>query len=178
MAGRRLVAWVVVVLGAAALGVATAWWLNPSPLSVPKVSVPPLRGVPRDAALAQLAALGLRGRDGGELADPLTPGGTVSWQSPPPETSVPSGTIVRLGVSTGAPRVEMPDLIGLDVALATRVLEAAGLVLEGVDSVGAREASGAILRTQPSPRSAIRAGSGVRVTVSRGPAPVPERSQE
>jgi serine/threonine-protein kinase len=172
------VAWVVVVLGAAALGIATAWLLNPSPLTIPEVSVPPLRGMPRDAALAQLTELGLRGRDGGELADPLTPRGTVAWQSPPPETVVPEGTIVRLGVSTGAPRVEVPDVIGLDVALAERVLEAAGLVLEGVDSTRSAEASGAILRTQPGGRSAVRAGSGVRVTVSRGPTPAPTRSQE
>jgi len=171
------VAWVVVVLGAATLGVATAWFMNPSPLSAPEVSVPALRGMPRDAALAQLTALGLRARDGGELADPLTPRGTVSWQSPPPETVVPEGTIVRLGISTGKPRVEVPDVIGLDVALATRVLEAAGLVLEGVDSVRSAEAGGEILRTQPSGRTPVRAGAGVRVTVSRGPMPAPTRSQ-
>jgi serine/threonine-protein kinase len=166
-----------VVVGAAALGIATAWLLNPSPLSVPEVSVPALRGVPRNAALAQLTEVGLRGRDGGELADPLTPRGTVSWQSPPPETMVPQGTIVRLGFSTGAPRVEVPDLIGLDVPLAARVLQASGLVLDGVDSVRSDEALGAILRTEPSGKSPVRAGTGVRVTVSRGPKPAPARSQ-
>jgi len=174
---RRGVTWVLVVMSAVVLGVATAWLFNPAPLTVPEVSVPALRGMTRDAALAQLTELGLRGREGDELADPLTPRGTVSYQSPPPETVVPAGTLVRLGISTGAPRVEVPDVIGLDVPLAVRVFEAAGLVLEGVDSVRSAEAIGTILRTQPSGRSAARAGAGVRVTVSRGPQPVPTRSQ-
>jgi serine/threonine-protein kinase len=178
VAGRRILAWVLVVTGAAVLGVLTAWLFNPEPFRVQEVSIPALRGMTRDAALAQLTELGLRGREGGELADPMTPRGTVSWQSPPPETLVPEGTLVRLGFSTGAPRVEVPDVIGLDVPLAMRILEAAGLVLDGVDSVRSTEAGGAILRTQPSGRSAVRAGSGVRVTVSRGPTPAPTRREE
>jgi eukaryotic-like serine/threonine-protein kinase len=174
---RRGVTWVLVVMSAIVLGVVTAWLFNPEPFRVAEVSVPALRGMTRDAALAQLTELGLRGREGDELADPLAPRGTVSYQSPPPETVVPAGTLVRLGISTGAPRVEVPDVIGLDVPLAIRVFEAAGLVLEGVDSVRSAEAIGTILRTQPSGRSAARAGAGVKVTVSRGPRPAPTRSQ-
>lgn len=177
MAGRRIVTWLLVVVSAAVLGVVTAWLFNPEPFMVDEVSVPALRGMTEDAALAELTTLGLRGREADGLADPLTPRGTVSWQSPPPETMVPEGTLVRLGISTGAPRVEVPDVIGLDVPLAVRVFEAAGLVLEGVDSVRSAEAIGTVLRTQPSGRSTARAGAGVRVTVSRGPRPAPTRSQ-
>ncbi len=178
MAARRIVSWVLVIVGAVVLGVATAWLFNPEPFRVPEVSVPALRGMTRDAALAQLNELGLRGREADGLADPLTPRGTVSWQSPPPETVVPEGTLVRLGISSGAPRVEVPDVIGLDVPLAVRILEAAGLVLESVDSVRSAEAVGTILRTQPSGRSAARAGAGVQLTVSRGQTPAPTRREE
>lgn len=178
MAGRRWLAWVVVVGVAAALGTASAWLLNPAPLRVPEATVPMLRGLTRDSAMVHLTALGLRGREVGDLADPLTPRGTVSWQSPAPETVVPEGTIVQVGLSTGAPRVEVPDLIGLDLPLAGTVLQAAGLVLEGADSVRSQEATGAILQTLPAPRTPARAGSGVRVTVSRGPTPAPTRRQE
>lgn len=175
MTGRR--AWVVVgvIVVAAAAGYAATYALYPAPRQRGEVTVPALRGATREDALAQLDALGLRGRDGGTIADPLTPSGTVSWQSTPAETRVPVGSVVRLGVSTGAPVVEVPDVTDFDLALGRDVLEAAGLTVGGVDSVRSREPAGAILQTRPAVRTAVRAGTEMQVTVSRGPTSAPTR---
>lgn len=172
---RRWLVWIGLVVGAAAAGYIATWALYPAQLPSDEVSVPHLRGVTRDDALAQLTALGLRARDGGTLADPLTPRGTVSWHTPPPETAVPQGSVVRLGISTGAPTVEVPDVTEFGLGLATRVLEAAGLRLGEVDSTRADQPVGTILRTTPGARTAIRAGRAVDVTVSRGRMPTPTR---
>jgi len=110
------------------------------------------------------------------LADPLTPRGTVAWQTPPAETVVPEGPIVRIGVSSGAPPVEVPDVTDFDLGLARRVLEAAGLRLDAVDSIRSPEPLGVIVRTRPAARTPVGAGTEVPATVSRGPEPVPTRS--
>lgn len=161
--------WLILLPVAAAGGLVVAWLLYPAPILQRQAEVPPLRGVAADQAVADLAALGLRGRIAGELDDPLTAEGTVSWQSPAAGTRLPEGALVRLGISTGAPRVVVPDLLDLDLATARLILEAAGLVAGRVDSVWSANAAGAVIRTRPEPRSAIRAGGKVDVTVSLGP---------
>lgn len=175
MDARRALLWVGVVVAAGVAGYVATCALYPAPLMVGEVTVPALRGLAREDALGQLTALGLRGREAEALADPLTPRGTVSWQTPPAATVVPEGTIVRIGVSSGAPIVEVPDVTDFDLGLARRVLEAAGLRLEAVDSVRSTEPLGAVVRTRPEARTPVRAGSDVQATVSRGLEPAPTR---
>lgn len=153
---------------AVAAGLAVIWLLYPAPIVPRSVEVPPLRGIPATQAVADLAALGLRGRLTEELADPLVPRGGVSWQSPAPYTVVPESAVVALGVSVGAPTVVVPDLIDLDLVTAQSVLDAAGLLLGRVDTVGSRQPQGAIMLTRPEARAARVAGGSVDVTVSRG----------
>ena len=156
------------LLAAVGGGLAAAWLLYPAPIVRREAEVPALRGIPTDQAVADLAALGLRGRIAGELEDPLTPDGTVSWQSPASGTMLPEGAIVRLGISTGPPRVVVPELVELDVGTALVILEAAGLQVGRVDSVWSSTAAGLVVRTRPEARGAIRAGGKVDLTVSRG----------
>ena len=155
----------VAVLG----GLLVTWLLYPAPILPGSAEVPALRGIPASQAVADLAALGLRGRITGELADPQVPAGSVSWQTPAPYTVLPESSVVELGISAGPPTVMVPDLADLDLATAERVLQAAGLVLGRVDSSWSREPVGAIILTRPEPRAARRAGGLVDVTVSRGP---------
>lgn len=149
-------------------GLAATWLLYPAPIVQRDAEVPALRGIPTDQAVADLATLGLRGRIAGEIEDPLTPDGTVSWQSPASGTLLPEGAIVRLGISTGPPRVVVPDLVELDLATALDILAAAGLQVGRMDSVWSATAAGLVVRTRPEARGAIRAGGKVDVTVSRG----------
>lgn len=158
------------LLAAVAGGLLVAWLLYPAPIVQREAVVPQLRGIPTDQAVADLDALGLRGRIAGEMEDPLAPAGTVSWQLPVVGTRLPEGAVVRLGISAGAPRVTVPDLVELDIATAMAVIEAAGLVPGSVDSVVAAAPPGVVVRTRPEARGAIRAGGRVDMTVSRGPA--------
>ncbi len=162
--------WAVIAVAAAvAAGLLATWLLNPSPIVTTQVAVPALRGLPSDQAIANLAAVGLRGRLAGEFADPAIPTGGVSWQSPAPGTRLPLSAIVRLGISTGTPLVVAPDVIDLELEAAARVIRAAGLRIGRIDSVHSQVEQGVIIGSRPDARSAIRAGGTMELTVSRGP---------
>jgi beta-lactam-binding protein with PASTA domain len=162
--------WVVGALGTAIIGgMLVSFLLYPSSITRDKVIVPALRGIATDQAVNELAAVGLRGRLAGELADPLTPAGTISWQSPVAGTALPESSIVRVGVSSGAPRVLMPEVSDLTLDAATQVLRAAGLHVGRIDTVFAPAEAGVLLGSRPEARQPIRAGSRVELIVSRGP---------
>jgi serine/threonine-protein kinase len=164
------VIWAAGAIGGAILaGLAVTWLLYPSPIVTRLVTVPALRGTATDQAVNELAAIGLRGRLAGQLADPLTPAGTISWQSPAPGTALPESSIVRLGVSSGRPRVLVPELVDLDLRSAARVLSAAGLRVGRLDSIYSGVPAGVLLGSRPEARQPIRAGSSVELIVSRGP---------
>lgn len=162
--------WAMAAIGAAVLGgLGVTWLLYPTSIVRHRVEVPQLRGTATDQAVSELAAIGLRGRLAGELADPLTPPGTISWQSPVAGTALPESSVVRLGVSTGTPRVLVPEVADLDIASATRVLLAAGLRIGRIDTVFSSVDAGVLLGSRPEALQPIRAGSRVELTVSRGP---------
>jgi serine/threonine-protein kinase len=165
-----MVWWAIGAIGVAILaGLAVTWLLYPTPIVTHLVTVPALRGTATDQAVNELAAVGLRGRLAGQLADPLTPAGTISWQTPAPGTALPESSIVRLGVSSGPPRVLVPELVDLDLRAAIRVLAAAGLRVGALDSVYSSTTAGVLLGSRPEARQPIRAGSRVELIVSRGP---------
>ena len=167
LSGRTWVILLFVVAIAAGLGV--TWLLYPSPIIPHSVTVPQVQGSPSDQAVAALASVGLRGRLAGELEDPITPRGAVSWQSPVSGTRLPQGAIVRLGISAGPPRVLVPDVSALDLTAAREVLGAAGLVIGAVDSAWSDVPVGAVVQTDPEERGSLRAGGTVNLTLSKGP---------
>ncbi len=132
--------------------------------------VPAFRGTPADSALAHLARLGLRGKLADTVSDPLTATGTVAWQSPAAETALPEGAVVRLGVSSGAALVALPDVGDLDLATARQVLEAAGLVAGKVDTIRQDADAGTIVQLTPAAGANLRPGTVVQLGVSSGPA--------
>jgi beta-lactam-binding protein with PASTA domain len=150
-------------------GLMATWLLYPAPILPGNAEVPPLRAIPAAQAVADLAALGLRGRITAEVPDPMVNAGAVSWQSPAPYTVLPESSVVELGISTGPPMVVVPDLLDYDLNTARLVLEAAGLVMGSIDSAWSREPRGSITLTRPEARAARRAGGTVDVIVSRGP---------
>jgi serine/threonine-protein kinase len=162
--------WTIGAVVAATIGgLVVGFVLFPSSIVRDQVIVPALRGIATDQAVGELAAVGLRGRLAGELADPLTPAGTISWQSPVAGTALPESSIVRLGVSSGAPRVLMPELADLTLDAAARVLTASGLRIGRIDTVFASVDPGVLVGSRPEARQPIRAGSAVELILSRGP---------
>lgn len=146
--------------------------IYPAPILPRETSVPQLRGMRGDSALAQLARLSLRGRLSDTTRDPLIPPGSVVWQSPAPETMLPEGALVKLAVSSGQPPVTVPDVALLDLDLAVDVLQAAGLKQGVVDTVRADEDFGTVVAVTPAPGAVVQPGRAVDLSVSSGPASV------
>lgn len=170
---RRTLIVLGVIAAAAAAGYVVTCAIFPAPMIARTVVVPPLHGASVEAAVARLTKLGLRGRLADTVPDPLTPAGTVAWQSPVAETVLPQGAIVRLGVSGGAPLVSVPSVTDLDIGLARQVIEAAGLRVDRIDTARTDAGLGTVLGTSPQAGTSAHPGDTVRVTISSGPASVP-----
>jgi serine/threonine-protein kinase len=169
---RRTIVVLGVIAAAAAAGYVVTCAIFPAPMIAREIAVPALHGAAAEAAVAELVKAGLRARLADTVPDPLTPAGTVSWQSPVAETVLPQGAIVKLGISSGAPLVSVPAVADLDIGLARQVIEAAGLRVARVDTAQAEAAFGAVVGTTPPAGASARTGDTVRVTISSGPASV------
>ncbi len=166
---RRVLTLLAFIATAAAAGYLVTCAIFPSPLLPKSVLVPAFRGVPAEAAVADLLRLGLRAKLADTVADPLVSAGMVAWQSPAPETALPEGAVVRLGVSSGAPLVSMPDVTDLDLGTARLVIEAAGLKIGRIDTTRNDLDLGTVIVTAPSAGTTLHPGEFIRLGVSSGP---------
>lgn len=101
--------------------------------------------------------------------------GLIVRTDPGPGISVSPGQEIRVFVSSGASRVQMPDVRNLDIAAATAQIESRGLVVGTVTS----ENSGTIranvvIRTDPDTGVQLREGDIVNLTISNGLVSVPD----
>jgi beta-lactam-binding protein with PASTA domain len=161
------------ILAAAALaGYLVTCVVYPAPLMTRDHAVGRVLGLPLAEAEKQLAEEGLKTKLEPEAADPVIPAGHVTWQDPPPGTSLPGGAMVRLTISSGPSPVPVPDVAGFEVEQARQVLEAAGLRAGEVDDVPNVAESGVIVSTRPARGTTRPPGSRVGLLVSRGPADI------
>ena len=162
-----LVGGVAVMAGAGYLLAAVV--LFPAPLLPNERSVPRLRGQTIEAARAELSAAGFVPEVAAHDPHPTAPAGTVIWQDPPPGVAVPRGDTVALTVSEGPPHVAVPGVAGLDPDLAQRLLRAAGLRVELVDTVPGSLPAGVAAGTSPTAGDSLRIGSPLVLHLSKGP---------
>jgi serine/threonine-protein kinase len=108
--------------------VAGTSWPQPKPVTITVSAGPPLPNfVSQQVSQAQAAA-----QSGGYKINPVPdansnqPQGTITGQSPAPGTPITPGEVVTVNVSNGPPQVPVPDVRGLSVADATRILQQAG----------------------------------------------------
>jgi beta-lactam-binding protein with PASTA domain len=161
------------ILGGAALaGYLVTWIAYPAPLITRERQVARVLGLPRAQAEKELTQQGFRSKVEDEEADPVIPAGHVVWQDPPPETSLPGGTVIRLTLSSGPSPVTIPDVLSFDVDQARQVIDAAGLRIGGIDSIPSSSDPGLIVGTRPAIGSTRQPGSAVDLLVSRGPADI------
>jgi serine/threonine-protein kinase len=165
--GRKLLRDVslLAVLFIIAFGVAYVA-LMPGPVISSSHAVPRVLELPVEAAERELTTAGFRPRRGEGRLHPLLADGTVIWQDPPAGTVLSSGTVVTLTVSDGLALYPVPDVLQFPAPLARRVVEAAGLRVERVDSVPSAAPDGTVLETRPGAGSARPLGSGVVLVVS------------
>ncbi|MDQ3135972.1 MAG: PASTA domain-containing protein [Gemmatimonadota bacterium] len=145
----------------------SSYYLTPGAAAGDDHAIPRVLGQPLAQSRAALAGAGFRSRVEGERPSPTVPRGGVVWQDPPPDLVLPPNSIVRLVVSAGPAAVTVPDVIGLSLPYAERVVEAAGIRVGRVDTVrGTGAEAGVVIATRPAPGNGRARGGAVDLVVS------------
>jgi beta-lactam-binding protein with PASTA domain/predicted Ser/Thr protein kinase len=100
-----------------------------------------------------------------------TPAGFVFKQDPIASKRIPKGDPVRIWVSTGVPKVEVPSLVGEQSTDAVGALKDAHLAPD-VHEVPSSKPAGEVTAQDPPAGTKQPEGSPVRINVSKGPTPV------
>jgi beta-lactam-binding protein with PASTA domain len=145
----------------------SAVWLSPGSMFSKDHSLPRVLEMTEAKAKQQLTELGFRPRLDGERPNDVYPAGTVIWQDPPPGTVLQPNSVVQLVLSTGPALVPVPDVVGLAIPQASKILAAAGVRVGSIDSSAAGPESGVVLATRPSAGIGRPRGSAVALVVSR-----------
>lgn len=162
-----LVAGVAVMAGVGYLVAAVV--LFPAPLLPNERVVPRLLGESYLKAQEDLARAGFTMEVAGREPHPTAPPGTVTWQDPPPAVAAPRGTTIALTLSAGPPRAAVPNVRGLDLELAQRLLWGAGLRVEQVDSTpGSQQPPGVAVGTTPAAGDSLKLNGPVVLHLARG----------
>jgi beta-lactam-binding protein with PASTA domain len=147
----------------------SALWLTPGSIFSKDHSLPRVLGMPESQARQKLTELGFRPRLDGERPNDVFPTGTVIWQDPPPSTVLQPNSVVQLVLSAGPALVAVPDVIGLNVPQASKILTAAGVRVGAVDSTSAGQEPGVVVATRPAAGVGRPRGAAIALVVSRGP---------
>jgi beta-lactam-binding protein with PASTA domain len=140
----------------------------PSPMLSNERAVGLVIGLTERDAAREIGKSGLRDSVSAREEYPGAPAGTVIWQDPPPGVAVPRGSLVTLIISTGEPRIAVPDVRGYDNDIATQILGAAGLRVDAVDSVETKDApTGMAGGTTPAAGERLPIGRTVTLHLAR-----------
>lgn len=148
-------------------------WLSPGSVFTKEHSLPRVLELTEVQARSKLSELGFRPRLDGERPSDTFPRGTVIWQDPAPGTVLPPNSAVQLVISAGPSLVAVPDVIGFNLAQATRIMSAAGVKVGAVDTVTGGQERGVVQATRPAAGVGRPRGAPVAIVVSRGPEPAP-----
>jgi serine/threonine-protein kinase len=130
-----------------------------------------LHGTSSQQAQERLANLGLRPKVTTETSETV-PQDRVIRQDPAAGTKLAKNAPVDLVVSSGRPRVTIPDVKGYSVADAQRDLANAKLNAKITEAYSEKVPAGQVIALSPNVGSSIVEGSAVALTVSKGPRPV------
>jgi serine/threonine-protein kinase len=136
-----------------------------------KTTVPDVRGMTRDDAVAALTAANLD-VSVAEVYSEQQPG-TVTAQSPGPGTRLVEGETVRINVSRGIKQVPVPSVVGESLDAAIAAIENAGFIAGSPVFEDSDRPENTVIATDPAGGSLQRPGTTIVLTVSRGPAQVP-----
>ncbi|ABL79572.1 MULTISPECIES: Stk1 family PASTA domain-containing Ser/Thr kinase [unclassified Nocardioides] len=131
-------------------------------LGVPEVNVPPVVGLDKDAARAQLEAADFVVRTEEKESD--EPAGEVIETNPPANASVEQGSTVVVFYSDGPE--EVPDVRGLMQPQAKNKIRAAGFEPRVIADPDSTEPAGTVTDQSPEPGETPSQGSTVTILVS------------
>lgn len=144
-------------------------WLSPGSVFTKDHYLPRVLELTQADARRTLTELGFRPRLEGERHNDAFPRGTVIWQDPPPGTVLAPNSVVQLVVSAGPSLVAVPDVIGMSLPQATKIISAAGVRMGSVDTIAGGAERGVVVATRPSSGTGRPRGALITVVVSRGP---------
>ena len=147
-------------------------WLSSGTVFTKDHALPRVLELPQGEAGSMLTELGFRPRLDGERHNDAFPRGTVIWQDPPAGTILAPNSVVQLVVSAGPSLVAVPDVIGMSLPQATKIMSAAGVRMGSVDTVAGGQERGIVVATRPASGVGRPRGALVALVVSRGPEPV------
>jgi serine/threonine-protein kinase len=131
-----------------------------------RVEVPRVIGFDSVAAEALIKEAGLVPRVVAEEFSATIPRGSVTSQRPARGTRVTLGSEVRLILSRGSDQLAAPDLAGLTLAQAKRVVAETGLTLGPVISVHSdAHARESVVTQDPPPGAQVKVGGQVQITI-------------
>ena len=168
--GRRLLRDGAIVLATFAVGyVFASAWLSPVPLLTSDRALPRVLELSGGEAQRKLGELGFRVKFEDERTHPTIPRGAIVWQDPPAGTILPQNTVITLAPSAGPQQVPVPDIVGLPMPFAVKVLAAAGLKPGGIDTVASDPEPNIVIATRPAAGVGREPGSAVELVVSGQP---------
>ncbi len=168
--GRRLLRDGAIVLATFAVGyVFASAWLSPVPLLTSDHALPRVLELSGGEAQRKLGQLGFRVKFEDERTHPTIPRGAIVWQDPPAGTILPQNTVITLAPSAGPQQVPVPDIVGLPMPFAVKVLAAAGLKPGGIDTVASDPEPNIVIATRPAAGVGREPGSAVELVVSGQP---------
>jgi eukaryotic-like serine/threonine-protein kinase len=132
-----------------------------------QVRVPDVAGETLDDAQSRLSDAGLKYRVLQETSDSID-AGKVTRTDPPSGAMAPKDSEVKLYVSAGKEKVEIPDVSGQDPVAAANALGAKSLTVERVDQPSDTVEEGTVIATNPPAGTAVDKGSKVQLIVSSG----------
>jgi beta-lactam-binding protein with PASTA domain len=138
---------------------------------VAKVVVPNVVGKTQSVATIAITAIGLKVGTVTTQSSSTVAAGLVISESPGAGTSVALGSSVSISVSSGVPKVSVPNVVGLTQAAASAAIVSAGLTSGTVTTQSsATVASGLVISESPTAGSSVASGSAVSFIVSSGAA--------
>ena len=137
------------------------------------VQVPALLGMRPPAADELLEGRGLRLVVRDEEPSTEHEAGDIAEQEPLAGSRVDRGTEVVVVVSSGAPLIDIPQVVGLDVEAARRMMEQAGLTVGRVSETGEGE-PGTVTETNPPQGTATTPDTPVNIVAVPGGIEVPD----
>jgi serine/threonine-protein kinase len=138
--------------------------------TVPTVAVPLVVGDTAEVATQKLTDQGFTVKRIDET-DPATPVGIVFRQEPDQGTELESGAEVTIHVSSGAPTVEMPRVVGMQEADARALLSGQGFTNITTQQRADEDiAEGEVIEQIPTEGSQVSVDAAITLVVSTGPA--------
>ncbi|MFM7271799.1 MAG: PASTA domain-containing protein, partial [Actinomycetes bacterium] len=136
------------------------------------VRIPAVEGKVAEDARLDLEAAGFAVTTEEETSETIEEG-TAIRTDPPSGRNVPVDTPIRLFVSTGKPKVTVPEVANLTLNDALVRLQGAGLTPQTSREPSATVPIDSVISSDPPGGATVPKGSVVKLVISSGPAPTP-----